>query len=136
MSHLTVNLVTPTAELLRGQVAQVTAPSVLGEVGILPDHLPLLATLVEGPVGLHGSAGVEYYAVSGGVLEVDDNTVTLLADTAERGADIDVARSKAALKRATEAIGRLDATSPDYVRSVHRAKRAEVRLLVAELTQR
>ena len=63
---LKVNLVTPEKDLLHSEVDQVTAPSVMGEVGILTDHLPLLAELREGPLGLFKEGSVELYAVSGG----------------------------------------------------------------------
>src|SRR5687767_14767772 len=100
MSRLHVALVTPQREIVRGEVDQVTAPSVKGEVGILPDHLPLLTDMEEGAVGLFKDGKVDRYAVSGGFIEVERNTVTILAETAERSDEIDVQRARAALKDA------------------------------------
>ena len=134
MPDLHVNLVTPEHDVLHTDVDQVTAPSVLGEVGILKYHLPLLAQLGAGPVGLFtGANKVEYYAVSGGFLEVDQDTVTILADTAERWDHIDVKRSKKALESARKELEKLDYTDPRYAEQEARARRAEVRLHVAEL---
>lgn len=133
MSKLTVSLVTPTADLLRGEVLHVTAPSAKGEVGILPGHLPLLATLVDGAVGLYSAAGAEFYAVSGGILEVDHDAVTLLADTAERARDIDIRRSERSLQAAQNCLAHLDFTDPQYARYERRARRARTRIRVAGL---
>lgn len=133
MAKLSVKLVTPDAALASAAVDQVTAPSVLGEVGILPDHLPLLAELEPGPLGLFGGGGVEYYAVTGGFIEVARNAVTVLADSAERAGDIDVARAQRALRDAEEQLKTLDVASEKYDEQWKRARRARVRLQVAEL---
>jgi len=131
MSQLHVNLVTPERDLLHADVDQVTAPSVMGEVGILPDHLPLLAQMQEGEVGLFGAGAVRYYAVSGGFVEVDQNTVTLLADSAERADEIDVKRSQDALKDAQARLTKIDPVDPGYAEQEARIRRAQVRLTVA-----
>ena len=89
MAKLNVALVTPERQVARVEVDMVTAPSVMGEVGILPDHQPLLASLEEGPVRLRAGANTEIYAVSGGFLEVDRNRVSILAETAEHTSEID-----------------------------------------------
>src|SRR5688572_26501392 len=94
MAELTVKLVTPERELVRGKMDAVTAPSVMGEVGILPDHLPLLANLQPGPVALTRAGHTDYYAVSGGFLEVHDNIVTILADSAESSKELDMRRAR------------------------------------------
>jgi len=132
MPDLRLNLVTPQKDILHTDVDQVTAPSVMGEVGILPHHLPLLAQLQEGAVGLFVGTTTKYYAVSGGFLEVDRNTVNILADTAERADDIDVKRSRRALKDATKKLETLKYTDPEYAEQEKRARRAQVRLQVAE----
>ena len=130
--QLRVNLVTPRRELVRVQVDQVAAPSVMGEVGILPDHLPLLAELTTGPVGLFTGGQAHYYAVSGGFLEVHNNTVTILADTAEAANEIDTKRCQKALEEASQRLKELDYTDPRYAEEEARARRARVRLTVAE----
>src|SRR5262245_61260162 len=108
MADLSVKLVTPERELVSGKKDQVTAPSVMGEVGILPDHLPLLASLQAGPVSVASGGRTDYFAVSGGFLEVHDNIVTILADSAESAKDIDVRRARHTLDDAKQKLTKLD----------------------------
>jgi len=131
MSQLTVSVVTPSKDVVQGAVEQVTAPSVMGEVGIMEDHLPLLADMQEGPVGLFQGGKVTYYAVSGGFIEVFANTVTILAETAERADEIDVKRCKKALEEAEAKLKTLVITDPEYAEQDARARRARARLQVA-----
>ena len=132
---LTVSLVTPTEDMVRGEVDQVTAPSVMGEVGILPDHLPLLADMHEGPVGLFKQGQSELYAISGGFIEVNDNVVTILAETAEAARDIDSKRAQRALEDAETKLKNLDVQDAEYAEQELRARRARVRLHVATSAQ-
>ena len=131
MAQLTVNLVTPSRDIAHLQVDQVTAPSAKGEVGILPDHLPLLAQLDPGVVGLFKDGQPTFYAVSGGFLEVNQNTVDILADTAESAQEIDVKRSEKALAEAESNLKSLDCLSDEYAEEQARAGRARIRLQVA-----
>ena len=128
---LEVNIVTPENPITAGAVDEILAPSVLGEVGILPDHRSLLADLKEGLVVLRKSGGSDTYAVSGGFLEVSNNRVTVLAQSAEHSKDIDVARSRQALADAESQIAKLESSSPEYHTQMARARRARVRLEVA-----
>jgi F-type H+-transporting ATPase subunit epsilon len=131
MARLSVALVTPSREVVRSEVDQVTAPSVMGEVGILPDHLPLLADMSEGVVGLYSGGRVDQYAVSGGFIEVERNTVTILAETAEKADEIDVSRARSALRDAEARLKTLDPTSPDWAEEEARARRSRIRLQLA-----
>ncbi len=125
---LTVSIVTPTKDIVHGEVDQVTAPSVMGEVGILADHLPLLADMYAGPVGLFSGSEVTYYAVSGGFVEVYRNTVTVLAETAERAQDIDIKRARRALQESETKLTTLDINEPEYDEHEERARRARTRI--------
>ncbi len=131
--HLTVTFVTPDKQVSKGEVDMVLAPSALGEVGILPNHRPLLADLVPGIVELRhgGGSKVERFAVSGGFLEVDRNHVAILVEAAERPEDIDVERAQKALAAAETALKKLSPSDPEYDDSQARARRARVRLQVA-----
>ena len=131
MAKLKVSLVTPVGQVARGDADMVTAPSVCGELGILPDHRSLLADLTQGPVSVRTGGTTDTYAISGGFIEVDRNTVTILAETAEPAAAIDVERSKAALKDAEAKLHKLEYNTPEYNEEWARAKRARVRLQVA-----
>jgi F-type H+-transporting ATPase subunit epsilon len=102
MAELTVSLVAPDREIWSGAAKFVVARTTEGEIGILPDHEPLLALLSEGAVvqidTMDGQKIVA--AVHGGFLSVDSNIVKILAQVSELGSDVDVTRAKAALEKA------------------------------------
>ena len=135
MARLTVNLVTPKQDLLHQEVDQVTAPSVMGEVGLLPEHLPILAQLHEGPLGLFIGSDVHYWTISGGFVEVNRDSVTILAETAERADSIDEKRSQKTLADAEAQVKKLDVNDPEYDDQVARARRAQTRLDVVKLAR-
>jgi len=95
-----VDIVTPEKLLYSGDVDMITLPGTNGQMGILHGHAPLLSTLDIGEIVLHRREGNEYLAVSGGVAEVRPDKVTILADIAEAGTEIDEERAAAALERA------------------------------------
>lgn len=97
-------VVSAEAEIFGGEVEMVVAPGVMGELGIAPNHAPLLTYLKAGPVRLFedGEEGVFY--VSGGIMEVQPNRVTILADTAIRAHDLDEASAIEARNKAAEAL--------------------------------
>lgn len=78
----------------------ITLPGTNGQMGILRGHAPLLSTLDIGEIVLHKREGNDYLAVSGGVVEVRPDKVTILADVAEAEGEIDEERARAALERA------------------------------------
>jgi len=97
-----VDIVSPDRRLYSGEVEMVTLPGSNGQMGILHGHAPLLSTLDIGEIVLHRREGNDYLAVSGGVVEVRPDKVTVLADVAEAGEEIDEARAHAALERAQQ----------------------------------
>lgn len=100
-----VDIVSAEAEIYSGQAEMVFAPAVMGEIGIAPGHTPLLTRLKPGEVRLKLSDGQEEaFYVSGGVLEVQPRTVTVLSDTASRAHDIDEAAALEARRRAEQAL--------------------------------
>ena len=95
----------------------VTCTGSLGELGISPGHAPLLTQLRPGPVIVRHQGGEEdVFYVSGGMLEVQPNTVTILADTALRAGDVDEAAALEAQKQAEEALHDQD-TEINYSRA-------------------
>jgi F-type H+-transporting ATPase subunit epsilon len=130
MSKINVSLVTPERQVARVEVDMVTAPSAMGQVGILPQHQPLLAELVEGPVILKAGNASEVYACSGGFLEVDNDNVVILAETAEHTSEIDEERAQDALSDSKKQVKGLDVTDPEYEEHMSRIRRARVRLAV------
>ena len=125
-----VEIVTPSRQLYSGAVQMVTLPGVEGEMGVLAGHAPLLTTLNIGEITLHSADGeAEYIAVSGGVVEVLPDKVIVMARSAERAEDIDIARAEAAMQRAEDA---LNTRSPEERRPVEVAYRlSQLRLKVA-----
>lgn len=95
-----VDVVTPERIAYSGEVEQVIAPGIEGSLGVLPGHAPLLTKLGTGPVILKNAGDIIELAVSEGFLEVMPQKVVILAETAERAEEIDVARAQAALERA------------------------------------
>ncbi len=98
------DVISAEGEIFSGEVEMVIAPGVQGELGIAPNHAPLLTHLTPGPVRLfeNGEEGIFY--VSGGIMEVQPKRVTILADLAVRAHDLDEAAALEARKHAEEAL--------------------------------
>ena len=99
-----VDIVSAEKEIYSGTAEMVFAPSIAGEVGILPRHAPLLTKLRPGEVRVQTSEGEEFFYVSSGILEIQPHCVTVLADTALRAKDLDEAAALEAKERAEEAL--------------------------------
>lgn len=109
----------------------VVAPGIDGEMGILPNHAPLMTTLKSGEL-VARKTGQEYsLAISGGFLEVRPDRVIVLADSAERADEIDVSRAEAAKKRAQEQLAH-SATPADTANAEAALRRAIARLNVVD----
>ncbi len=130
-----VEIVTPSRQLYSGEVEMITLPGVEGEMGVLAGHAPLLTTLNIGELTLHNADGEpDYIAVSGGVVEVLPDKVIVMARSAERADEIDIARAEEALQRAEEA---LRTRSPEERQPVEVAfRRGQLRLKVARRRRR
>ena len=91
------DIVSAHEEIFSGEATMVIASGIAGELGITPRHAPLITLLKAGPVRVQKAEGEEeFFFVSGGVLEVQPHMITVLTDTATRGADLDEAAAKAA----------------------------------------
>ena len=132
---LHVEVVTAERELYNGEANLVSAPGSEGRLGILPRHAALLTTLAPGDLRIELNGAEEPLFVSGGFLEVSDNNVTVLADTAEHVEEIDQARAEEARRRAQE---RLAQTQSNVERAELQGalERAMARLRVADLARR
>lgn len=96
-------LITPERVVFKEEVEQVTLPTALGEITILPNHEQLVASLVPGVARLKTKKGDEEVAVSGGFIEVSSgNNIKVLADTAERGFELDLSSIEQAKARAEQ----------------------------------
>ena len=105
MTTLRVDIVSAEAEIFSGEATMVVATGELGELGITPRHAPLITRLKPGHVDVVMAAGErQQFYVSGGILEVQPQVVTVLTDTAIRAADLDEAAAQRAKKEAEDAL--------------------------------
>lgn len=128
---LKLEMVTPYKRVLAEDVDEITAPGFVGELGILPGHTPLLTTLKVGELTYKKEKEIFHIAVNWGYLEVENDTVTVLVDTAEKADDIDLARAKAALGRAEDALKTLPQDDKKYMIMEAALQRALIRIQVA-----
>jgi len=107
MANATIHVDVVSAEesIYSGEAEFVVLPGEAGELGIYPRHTPLITRIKPGAVRIKPADGGEEQLifVAGGILEVQPKVITVLADTAIRGADLDEAKASEALKRAEEA---------------------------------
>jgi F-type H+-transporting ATPase subunit epsilon len=103
MATIKVDVVSAEEQIFSGQAKFVALPGEAGELGILPGHTPLITRIRPGAVRIEAENGEEEFVfVAGGILEVQPGAVTVLADTAIRGKDLDEAKAEQARKRAEE----------------------------------
>jgi F-type H+-transporting ATPase subunit epsilon len=100
MSTFRLEIVTPERKVYEKDVNMVVVKGVAGELGILPNHIPLVTPLKIAPVKAKIGNSNEFIAVHGGFMEVRKDKVVILAEAAELGADIDVSRARMAKERA------------------------------------
>lgn len=124
-----VDVVSAEEQIYSGEAEFVVLPGEVGELGIYPRHTPLITRIKPGAVRIKvpNQEEEEFVFVAGGILEVQPRVVTVLADTAIRGADLDEAKANEALKRAEEA--RKSAQDKQEVATVE----AELAMLAAQL---
>ena len=113
-----VDVVSAEEQIFSGEATFVALPGEQGELGIYPKHTPLITRIRPGAVRIQvqGKAEEEFVFVAGGLLEVQPNAVTVLADTAIRGGDLDEAKAQAAKKLAEESLAN-NKTGIDYAKA-------------------
>src|SRR5512136_1994566 len=110
-------IVSQDRQVFAGDADMVIVPGIMGEMGILPNHAPLLSTLQFGILRVRYMGQEQIFTVAGGVIEVQPNLITVMADAAENVQEIDVARAEAAKRRAEEFLKQgLPADSDAYLR--------------------
>jgi len=129
MATMHVDVVSAEASIFEGDAEFVALPGESGELGIFPRHVPLITRIRPGAVRIKipGQSYDEFIFVAGGILDVQPDSVTVLADTAIRGADLDEAKAEAARKAALEAIANRG-SELDYAKA-----QAELASAVAQL---
>lgn len=112
-----------------GEADMVILPGTAGEMGILPNHAPLLTTLKFGIIKVRSGNREEVFTVAGGIAEVQPDIITILADAAENVAEIDIARAEAARKRAEELLAKGPPPDTDTYLAIEAAlRRSNLRL--------
>src|SRR5688500_10591132 len=129
-THLTLEIVTPDRSVVAERVDEVEVPGAEGYFGVLPGHTPLLAALTVGELWYRKGAEKTYVSIAFGFAEVLPESVTILAQLAERAEEIDVARAEQARKRAEERIA-APASDIDYERARVALMKAMSRLQVS-----
>lgn len=125
---LNVDIVSAEGEIFSGNATMVFAPAEMGEVGIAPRHAPLLTRLKAGEVRVQSESGSDQsFFVSGGMLEIQPYQVTVMADTAARGDELDENAALEAKKRAEEAL-KDQASDVDLARAQAELAEAAARL--------
>ena len=124
-----VDVVSAEEQIFSGEAEFIALPGEAGELGIYPKHTPLITRIRPGAVRIKvvGQAEDEFVFVAGGILEVQPNSVTVLADTAIRGRDLDEAKATEAKKQAEEALVNKE-SNIDYAHA-----QAELAVAVAQL---
>jgi F-type H+-transporting ATPase subunit epsilon len=124
-----VDVVSAESSIFDGEAEFVALPGESGELGIYPQHTPLITRIKPGAVRIHlaGESREEFVFVAGGILEVQPNRVTVLADTAIRGADLDEAKAEEAKRQAEEALANR-AGAIDYAKA-----QAELAAAIAQI---
>ena len=126
---LKLDVVTPYGLVFSEEVDEIIATGSEGEFGVLPDHVPFLTTLKIGVLTFRKGSETGYIFVNSGYAEVGPDSVTLLADSAERSDEIDIERAKEAMKRAQERLKKKQEI--DEARATASLERALMRMQVA-----
>ena len=132
MSTVKVEIVTPERLVYTGEGKILIAKGIEGELGILPNHIPMVTPLKIAPVQIKKSTGEDLIAVSGGFMEVREHLITILAQAAELPEDIDVNRAQAAKERAERRLAENGQEGLDIKRAQVSLQRALIRLQVAK----
>lgn len=128
-----LKLVTPTRTVFEQEVDQVIAPTKMGQITVLPDHAPLVSILSAGELVVSDAGKKFPLAVAGGVIEIVDNTMYVLADSAEHAEEIDlVASEKRAEELAKQLAAEVSLDLSTYSLLEQQLERERARVLVAQ----
>ena len=128
--QLTLEIVSPDRSVVAESVDEVEIPGAEGYFGVLPGHTPMLAMLKAGELWYRKGSETHYLSIAFGFVEVLPDRVTILAETAERADEIDVARAEAAKRRAEERIAK-PSQDVDFERARIALMKSLVRLQVS-----
>ncbi len=125
---LQLNIVTPERHVVTEKVDQVNVPGSEGDLGIMFDHAPILTTMRPGQLSYEKGTDIVYMVVSGGYLEVTDNRVTILAETAEFLSEIDRVRAEKSKADAESLLSKAELPEAEFREAQLKLFRAIARL--------
>lgn len=128
--QIELQIVTAEKRLFSARVDEVRAPGAEGSFGVRPGHVPFLTLAEPGELWFKGADGARSFAIGSGFIEVSGDRVTVLAETAEAAADIDVERARKALADAQAKLVGTQAGTPAHAEQALRAKAAQARIQV------
>ncbi len=129
--QLLLEVVTPDRKVLSTEADVVVCPGVEGQFGVLFGHIPFLSALDIGEMYFRSGSKTEYLAVAGGFAEVTGTKVTIVAEAAEMGHEIDVERARRAMERAQKRLAASKTEIIDWTRAESALRRSMVRARVA-----
>jgi F-type H+-transporting ATPase subunit epsilon len=129
--QLLLEVVTPDRLVLSTEADVVVCPGVEGQFGVLVGHIPFLSALDIGEMYYRKGGQTEYLAVSGGFAEVTGEKVTIVAESAEKGREIDIERAKRAQERAEKRLAAVKTEEIDWARAEAAMRRSLMRVKVA-----
>jgi len=124
MADINLELITPDKVILKEGVDSVTVPGSAGSFQVLKNHAPLISTFETGIITVKSNSSILRFTTSGGTVEVNNNDVLVLAETAEKIESIDVNRAEQAKKRAEERLSKRHEANIDEARAEAALQRA------------
>ena len=131
MADLHLEIVTPEKKVFDDAVDVVTIPTASGEVGILPNHAPLISTLKPGILSYTTRGATEKMVIAGGFIEVNTNKVSILADVAERPDEIDTEAARQEREATEKVLGTWKGTEEELEAELEKLEKAQARLQLA-----
>ena len=132
MKEMFVEIITPSKSAFKGMVQSITLPGTLGNFQVLFNHAPLMSTLEIGKIKIKDVSDKEIiYSTGGGTVEVKDNKILVLADSAETPEEIDIERAKQAYERAKKRLSGSKKEDLDVLRAELALQRAVNRMKFA-----
>lgn len=131
MADLHLEIVTPEKKVFDDAVDVVTIPTASGEVGILPNHAPLISTLKPGILSYTTKGTTEKMVIAGGFIEVNTNKVSILADVAERPDEIDTEAARVEREATEKVLGTWKGTEEELEAELEKLEKAQARLQLA-----
>jgi F-type H+-transporting ATPase subunit epsilon len=128
---LNLEIVTPEKRVFDETVDAVTIPTTNGEIGILPNHAPLISSLKSGILTYSNRGATERMVVSGGFVEVSANKVSIMADVAERADEINAEAARAERESAEKVLSAWSGTEDEFEVEKERLEKAQARLQLA-----